>query len=204
MLADSLGPEPIDATPLSEQDYLGLIPTWLATRADLNLAEALNIDLARQKHFKRRYRVDQVLDQLFLRQLHKDMFGQVWSWAGKYRSRNLNLGAPHQMVAESVINLIEDVKYWIKQSHEDLDLIGVRFHHRLVSIHPFVNGNGRHARFLTDLLLVACQRPVFSWGGFDLAKRTQIRAEYINSLRAADNADLAPLQRFVRAGQADY
>lgn len=167
MLADSLGPEPSDTTLLEDTDFQQLIPSWPTTRSDLNLVEAVNIDNARQKYFGERYRLDQMLDHLFLKQVHKSMFGEAWTWAGKYRTK-------------------------------DLDLICTQFHHRLVAIHPFINGNGRHARFMTDLLLTSLGHPIFTWGGLDPARRNESRLQYISCLKAADNGQIAGLLAFVR------
>jgi Fic-DOC domain mobile mystery protein B len=199
VLAEPLDPEPEDSTLLEDADFQQLIPSWPKTRSDLNLVEAINIDYARQKYFGERYRVDQILDDLFLKQLHKDMFGEVWRWAGKYRAKDLNLGVSHQKVAESVRNLIDDVRFWLQQPKPDLDIVCTGLHHRLVAIHPFINGNGRHSRFVTDLLLTALGQPVFSWGGFAPGKIAQSRSRYIGCLKAADNGDLTKLLAFVRS-----
>lgn len=199
MLADSLGPEPSDTTLLEDTDFQQLIPSWPTTRSDLNLVEAVNIDNARQMYFGERYRLDQMLDHLFLKQVHKSMFGEVWTWAGKYRTKDLNLGVSHQQVAESVRNLLDDLRFWLQQPKPDLDLICTQFHHRLVAIHPFINGNGRHARFMTDLLLTSLGHPIFTWGGLDPARRNESRLQYISCLKAADNGQIAGLLAFVRS-----
>ena len=130
------------------------------------------------KFFSRKHR--DILSEGFILRLHKRMFGNVWKWAGKYRTSRKNIGVPPWEVAVGVRGLCEDAKLWIGSVSNAADAadsaiasdeIAARFHHRLVSIHPFANGNGRHARMMADLLLVhGLGRERFTWGRHDLAQ----------------------------------
>ena len=149
------------ATPLTADEKLGLIPSYITLRRELNEAEQINIAAAEQAAFARKRNV---LDERYLRQLHRGMFRNVWKWAGALRKTPRNIGVEPWEIAEDLQRLIGDTQHWIEHKIFAPDEIAARFHHRLVWIHPFPNGNGRHARLATDLLLVALGRPPFSWG----------------------------------------
>ena len=126
------------------------------------------------------------------------MFGNVWKWAGQFRQNDKNIGGPWHQVPTSLRNLCDDAGLWIELQEDSSDLIAVRFHHRLVSIHPFPNGNGRHAREMANLLLKnILKQPEFTWGGNNLSNARDIRKQYIESLQAADRGDYDPLLAFV-------
>lgn len=194
--------EPAEAaTPIDDSEVEGLLPSWIATRGDLNAAEQANIVRARQALARRRrLGTAVVLDEQFVRALHRMMFGDVWRWAGTYRLTERNIGVDPWQVPAAVVGLMADAQVWIQGSEPmDHDEVAVTLHHRLVAIHPFPNGNGRHARELADLLLEALGRPRFTWGRGALAEPGEVRAMYIRALRAADRGDLAALRAFVRA-----
>ena len=195
---DGLGPD--GSTPLSTDEAHGLRLSWVATRGDLNEAEQGNILAARRKRRWRTPSVHGLLDDLAARALHRDMFGQVWSWAGTYRNSETNIGvAPHE-ISVCVRDLMEDATLWVGGDRPmPVDEAGYRFHHRLVVIHPFPNGNGRHSREMTDLLLRALGTPRFTWGRVTLDTSSKTRDEYIASLREADGGDFTRLARFVRS-----
>jgi len=141
-----------------------------------------------------------VLTEDFLRQLHKRMFGNVWKWAGQYRTSNKNIGVFSELIGTELHKLIDDIRFWIENETFPPDEIAARFHHRLVAIHPFVNGNGRHARLMTDLLLEKqLGRPRFSWGEATLEEEGRARSRYIAALRSADQGDYSLLMQFVRS-----
>ncbi|MBG6204669.1 Fic-DOC domain mobile mystery protein B [Labrenzia sp. EL_13] len=189
--------QPDDATPLDAEEREGLLQTWITTRADLNEAEQANIDDA-VAWIDRRRNAD-LLSEGFVFELHKRMFGDVWSWAGSVRKTGKNIGIDPQQIHLQLGGLLRDVQYWIENSSFSPDEIAVRLHHGLVAIHPFPNGNGRHARLMADLLIVRLGAEPFSWGGGTLRDIGTLRAEYIAALRAADNHDFAPLLAFARS-----
>lgn len=202
MLTD-LGEEPPGATPLEEEELDGLKQSWITTRGDLNEAEADNILSGQSKWTKRRNKLDRILDDKAVRDLHKDLFGQVWSWAGTYRRTEKTIGIDPMDISVEVRNLVEDAKYWFdEKSNLSIDAAAARFHHKLVAIHPFANGNGRHSRFMTDLILRALGVSEFTWGGGQgnaLSTATEVRARYLAALRAGDVGDCEPLLSFVRS-----
>ena len=185
------------ATPLDPNDLAGLIPSAIANQGDLNAFEQANI-LDAQRWALRGRRKDPLTDE-YVRELHRRMLNQVWKWAGRYRSSDKNIGVPWQQVPTAVRQLCHDARYWIEHTTFAWDELAVRFHHRLVAIHPFPNGNGRHARLLTDVLLARQQQPLFSWGAANLDRVGEVRGRYLAALRAADRRDFAPLLAFVRA-----
>jgi Fic-DOC domain mobile mystery protein B len=191
--------EPDGATPLEEEEREGLRPSWIATRADLNEAEQDNLTQARLRLRRRRLTPQHLLDDHFVRQLHREMFGQVWRWAGTYRTTERNIGISPWEIPMAVRSLMADAVFWTTGDQPmPVDDAAVRLHHRLVAIHPFPNGNGRHARELTDLLLQAQKAELFSWGRGSLTDAGATRAAYIAALRSADAHDYEPLLRFVR------
>jgi Fic-DOC domain mobile mystery protein B len=184
------------ATKLTPEERVGLIPTWITTRDDLNRAERANI--ASGQRWARRGRLD-VLDPDTLFRLHRRMFADVWRWAGQPRGSEKNIGVAPHLIEVQLHQLLGDARYWVEHGTYAADEIAVRFHHRLVAIHPFANGNGRHARLAADLLVSRLGRPVFTWGGANLAQPAQIRRDYVRALKAADGADIGPLLAFARA-----
>lgn len=198
-----LGEEPPGATPLEEDELEGLKQSWITTRGDLNEAEADNILSGQNKWTKRRNKLDRILDDKTVRDLHKDLFGQVWSWAGTYRRTEKSIGIDPIYISVQVRDLVEDAKYWFAESSDlSIDAAAARFHHKLVAIHPFANGNGRHSRFMTDLILSALEVPEFTWGGGKgnaLSTATEVRDRYLAALRAGDIGDYEPLLAFVRS-----
>jgi Fic-DOC domain mobile mystery protein B len=140
-----------------------------------------------------------MLDDVFVKALHRQMFGEVWTWAGRYRTTGKNIGADAFRIAEQVMVLMDDVRHWIEHGTYLRDEIAVRLHHRLVSIHPFANGNGRHSRMMADVLVERLGGEVFGWGRTVLVEDGEMRARYIAALKAADAHDIAPLLAFARS-----
>lgn len=195
-MRDPLLQEDDAATPLSAEERDGLIPAYITLRRELNEAEQKNILAADQWAFSRRR---EVLEKRFLLNLHKRMFGNVWNWAGRYRMTARNIGVEPFQIESDLIQLIDDARYWILQTTYPSDEIAARFHHRLVFIHPFPNGNGRHARLAADLLLASLGQPRFSWGSRSLVSTSETRRAYVHALKQADRHDYAPLLAFVRS-----
>jgi len=191
--------EPEDATPLQPNEPEGLLQTWITHRRDLNEAEQENIvEGAAWARGRRRVSLERILSEDFIRTLHKRMFGDVWEWAGTFRTTERNIGVGAYRIAVELAGLLSDIRYWIEHETFQPDEIAMRFHHRLVAIHPFPNGNGRHARLAADLLIEGLGGERFSWGGGSLGDVGELRARYVATLRLADNHDIAPLIEFAR------
>ena len=184
-------------TPLDPDEAAGLLPTHISTLGELDEWEAENIYHA-QQWLRRQKKLD-VLNEHFCRELHKKMFSDTWAWAGTFRRSGKNIGCEWTQIGVQLRQLLDNVTYWIAQQIYSTEEAATRFHHLLVLIHPFPNGNGRHARLMADLLLRQHQLPEFTWGS-----RTQhvadsvLRRRYIEALRAADAGDYQPLLQFVR------
>ena len=195
-MSDPLIEQDDASTPLTDEEREGLIPSYITLRRELNEAEQRNIMEAEQWAFKRKR---DVLSEHFLNDLHKRMFGRVWKWASTYRRSGKNVGVDAYRIPQDLRQLLDDVSYWIENDTYSPDEIAARFHHKLVWIHLYPNGNGRHARLATDLLLVAIGHPRFSWGSVNLVDAGETRQNYVAALRAADKHDIAPLLEFVRS-----
>jgi len=189
-------PENPHETLLEPDERRQLLLPHIATRAQLNEAEQRNISDASVWAFGRRRNV---LAERFLLSLHKRMLGRVWRWAGTIRDSDRNIGVAFHQVRPQLRLLVEDAQYWVANATFTPDEIAVRFHHRLVFIHPFPNGNGRHGRLAADLLAVRLGQRRFAWGGGTPGDPAEARRSYIAALRAADAHDLGPLLAFARS-----
>ncbi len=187
------------ATPLDLNEIEGLIPLHMSTQAELNEWEQENILEAVQWLSKHQWDIEKILDLDFIKQAHLKMFNKTWKWAGAFRKTNKNIGVDWPLIGMQTKQLLDDINYQILQNTYSLDEIAARFHHRLVWIHPFANGNGRHARLVTDQLLIAKGHPPFSWGRNNIQDMVGTRKKYIKSLKAADQHDYHPLLDFVRS-----
>ena len=190
---------PEGATPIDPDEAAGLLPTHITTRGELDRWEQDNIMGALA--WLDQTRPTNILNERFAKELHKRMFASVWKWAGRFRRTDKNLGVAWPQIQVSLKNLFDDTRHWIDCRQEPPDEIAVRFHHRLVSVHPFSNGNGRHARLMTDLLLEKILKSkCFTWGSKqELSKAGQIRSSYIAALREADKGSYEPLLEFARS-----
>ena len=188
--------EPDDATPLTPDERRGLIPSDITFRSELNRAEQDNIARAHDWALARRRNV---LTEQFVKNLHRRMLGDVWRWAGQFRTSERNIGMPYYEIPVALRQLLADAVTWIEHKAYPPDEIAVRFHHRLVQIHPFPNGNGRHSRLMADLLVMQLGRDRFTWGSANLRDADEVRRRYIDALRAADNHDLTLLLAFARS-----
>jgi Fic-DOC domain mobile mystery protein B len=184
------------ATPLTPAERDGLIPTHITLRSELNELEQQNVADASAWAFERRRNV---LNEVFLKGLHRRMFNKVWRWAGKYRTAERNLGDTPHLIQPNLVQAIRDAQFWIENKTYPLDELAVRFHHRAVLVHPFANGNGRWARLAADLLVTGQGGTRFSWGGGNLQRVGESRKAYIDALHAADDHDLGPLVVFARS-----
>ncbi len=189
---------PPGATPIDPDEAEGLLLSHISNRTDLDRWEQDNIKEAEEWAFRRKPR--DLISTDFAGRLHKRMFGTVWKWAGVLRKSGKNIGVEAWEIRSSLHDLLRDVEIWIEQKAYVPDEIAARFHHRLVAIHLYANGNGRHARLMADLLLVhILNRPRFTWGSKSLVQAGECRASYISALRAADRHDYRPLLEFVRS-----
>jgi Fic-DOC domain mobile mystery protein B len=195
-MTDPSRPRDDAGTAINEEEREGLIPSYITLRSELNEAEQANILEAEEWAFARKRHL---LEEKALNNLHKKMFGNVWGWAGNYRTSGKNIGIDAYRVPTELRQLVDDCRYWIENSSYEPDEIAARFHHRLVSIHCYPNGNGRHARLATDVLLRSMDQERFSWGGRKLVNLSETRSRYIAALRAADGHDIGPLLVFVRS-----
>ena len=183
-----------NATPITEEETHGLKQKWITQRSELNEMEMEGIVLAEKWLVS--HTPKDVLGDTFLRKLHTKMFGSVWSWAGTYRSTERNIGvAPHQIPVK-LKNLFDDTHFWIENKTYPLQEIAIRFHHKLVWIHPFPNGNGRISRLMADLLIRQIGGKALFWGSTDLVSISVMRTQYIKALQKADSGDYSALLAF--------
>jgi Fic-DOC domain mobile mystery protein B len=190
-------PVPEGATPLDEDEAQDLLPAHIVTLAQLNEWEQANILQAEAWLFARKR--TKLLTEPFVRDLHRRMFDQTWKWAGTYRLTGKNIGVAANQIASKVRDTCDDVAFWIEHSVFALDDAAIRLHHRLVAIHPFPNGNGRHTRLMADALLFNNGAPRFTWGSENLQAAGVARSQYLRSLREADGGDYSALLAFARS-----
>lgn len=188
---------PEGATPLDQNEIDGLKLKHITTRAELDRWEQENIQSA-LTWLEQRRKTD-ILNEDFICQLHKKMFGKVWKWAGQFRRSEKNIGVDWTRIPIELKTLLDDVKFWVTNKTYSADEIAYRFHHRLVLIHLFSNGNGRHSRMIADLLLEeVLKTEPFTWGSQNLTDAGQTRTRYIDALKKADLHDYEELAAFVR------
>ena len=187
-------------TPLDEDEKRDLIPT-LITREDLDAFEQENILEARKWIMQKSVLAKQdIFTEKFILNLHKRMYGHVWKWAGTYRKSNKNIGIEYYLVPTELRQLLDYATYWLEHETYSITDLAVIFHHRLVKIHLFPNGNGRHARLCTDVIVAKYGGDKLTWGGnSDLTKPDDIRKAYIAALREADAGNYEPLLAFARS-----
>jgi Fic-DOC domain mobile mystery protein B len=189
---------PEGATPLDLDEIQGLLLPHISTRRELDRWEQENISEAEDAVFRRLQK--DILTEKYTCMLHKRMFGNVWRWAGMFRRSQKNIGIEWVQVPVELHQLFEEVSGWLEYGSFPPDEIAARFHHRLVAIHAFPNGNGRHARLMADILLVyQLGQERFSWGQENLTNAGDCRRRYIDALQAADGHDYEPLLAFVRS-----
>ncbi len=186
-------------TPLDEDEKDDLLISTITTRGELNEFEQLGVEKAIEWTMKRKLGLPKILTEDFVKELHRRMFEDIWKWAGQFRTSNKNLGVDKNEIRTEVRKLLDDCQYWIDHNVFAGDEIAVRFSHRMVSIHPFSNGNGRHSRLIADILVShGFGRPFFSWGSINLTAQGTARSAYLKALRAADDNDYQSLIDFAR------
>lgn len=196
---------PEGATPLSPDDMLGLKYKHIDTREQLNEVEAANIVqgqiwASKLKKANQELSLDDIFNRDFVIDLHKALFGEVWQWAGSLRQRELNIGVDPKNIAVDLHNFLEDAKCWVEFKHYDNLELCARIQHRLVQIHPFVNGNGRHSRIFTDIVRVyLLNETPMKWANVNLENITEERTSYISGLREADIGDLSTFIKYLQS-----
>ncbi len=186
-------------SPLSEEEKEGLLIKSITTRGELDELEQLNIEKAVEWTLNKKFLKEKILSEAFIKSVHKKMLGDVWEWAGKFRRSEKNIGVECIRIGVELRMLLDDTKYWIKNDTYPPDEIAIRFKHRLVNIHCFPNGNGRHSRIMADIIIESVfKKDVFTWNNSNLVKPNSARKEYIESIKKADNGIIEPLLDFAR------
>jgi len=186
-------------TPLSEEEKDGLLIKTITTHGELDEYEQLNIEKAVAWIMLQKFKPEKILSEQFIKNLHKRMLGDIWSWAGKFRKSEKNIGVRWVTISTELNKLLNDTKYWIKHQTFTPDELAIRFKHRLVNIHCFANGNGRHSRIMADINIQSIFKgEIFSWHQSNMIKADEVRTKYISAIRAADKGDIAPLIEFSR------
>lgn len=187
-------------TPIDEDEKLGLLISTISTKSELDEFEQLNIEGAMQWLKGKKFKGSEVFSEPFVCMIHRRMYGSVWSWAGKFRSTNKNIGVDKFQVSQSLRMLCNDAHYWVEHQVYSPDEIAIRFKHRLVSIHCFPNGNGRHSRLMADAIIENFFGQMhFSWGSQNLMNQDDARRAYIEAVRKADRGSISPLLQFARS-----
>ena len=186
-------------TPLDEDEKDGLLIPTITTRGELDEFEQLGVEKANEWLLTKKFNTAQILSEEFVKQMHNRMFGDIWKWAGDFRKTNKNIGVDKFIIVMELKKLFHDCDYWIEKKIFSEDEIAVRLSHRIVLIHPFANGNGRHSRLMADILISkGFGKPYFTWGSVILTKEGEARTKYLEALRAADQNDYKPLIEFAR------
>ena len=185
---------------LDEEEKDGLLILTIATRGELDEFEQQNIEKAVQWILGRTFKPELFFTEAFVRMLHKRMYTDVWAWAGEFRKTNKNIGVDKWKIPSDLKYLLDDAKYWHENNTYTQDEIAVRFKHRIVSIHCFPNGNGRHSRLLADIIIEKIyKQPVFSWGAANLSDEGDARKSYLKAIKTADRGDYRLLLAFARS-----
>jgi Fic-DOC domain mobile mystery protein B len=187
-------------TPLDEEEKDGLLIPTITTRGELDEFEQQNIERAIKWTMGRKFKKDDMLTEDFVKLVHKKMYEDVWAWAGKFRKSNKNIGVDRYQIAIELRKLLGDCKFWIDKGTYSPDETAVRFKHRIVQIHCFSNGNGRHSRMMGDLIIEKVfNQPVFTWGSQgNLIKTGNEREQYLSAIKAADANNIIDLLEFAR------
>ena len=187
-------------TPLDEEEKGGLLIPAIATRGVLDEFEQQNIEQAIQWILGRAFKSEVVFTENFIRTVHKRMYFEVWAWAGELRKTNKNIGIDKWLIPIELKYLLDDARYWHEYNTYTPDEIALRSKHRLVSIHCFSNGNGRHSRLMADIIIEKIyKQPLFSWGAAKLSNEGDTRTAYLNAVKVADKGDYSLLLAFARS-----
>lgn len=186
-------------TPIDEEEKAGLLIPAIATRAELDEFEQQNIEQAVQWTLGRSFKPNMVFTENFVRMVHSKMFADIWAWAGDFRRSQKNLGVDQWKIPVELRCLLDDAKYWYENNSYVPDEMAIRFKHRIVSIHCFPNGNGRHSRLMADIIIEKIyKQAVFTWGAVHLSSESDARTAYLKAIKAADKGDYSLLLAFAR------
>jgi Fic-DOC domain mobile mystery protein B len=186
-------------TPIEEEEKEELKIKTISTRGELDEFEQANIEKVIEWSLKTNPSYNKILTIDFIIEVHKRMFDEVWGWAGKFRKTNKNIGVDKYRIPLELTKLIDDCRYWIENKVYPEDEIAIRFKHRLVEIHPFPNGNGRHSRLCADILISkGLKKEIFTWGSKNITDKGKTRTEYLNAIYEADKGNIKPLLKFAR------
>lgn len=186
-------------TPLNEEEKEGLKIKSITTQGELDQFEQLNIEKAIEWTISKKFKVERILTEKFIKDLHKKMYDDVWKWAGEFRKSEKKIGIKWTQIGVELNYLLDDTRFWIQNGTFSPEEIAIRFKHRIVSIHCFPNGNGRHSRLMADIIMEAVfYKEAFSWQQSNMVKADQTRKEYIACLKEADNGNINPLIEFAK------
>lgn len=187
-------------TPLNEEEKDGLKIKSITTQGELDEFEQLNIEKALEWTIHTNLKPERILTEKFVKDLHKKMYGDVWKWAGEFRKSDKNIGIKWIQISVELKNLIDDTKYWIANNTFSPEEISIRFKHRIVAIHCFPNGNGRHSRMMADIIIECIfGKELFYWHNSRMVNADETRKKYITALRNADNGNINPLIEFAKS-----
>ncbi len=187
-------------TPLEQEELDALRVKTITLRSELDELEQQNIEKALQWTMRRNFSTATIFSGDFVFELHRRMFDDVWEWAGKQRTTGKNIGVDPSQIRIALSQLLQDSRYWVDHHTYPPDEIAVRFKHRIVNIHCFPNGNGRHSRLIADVIVVhALGGEHFTWGHGNLVRVGEPRERYLEAIRAADGGDIGPLLAFARS-----
>lgn len=187
-------------TPLGEEEKDGIKIKSITTQGELDEFEQLNIEKAIEWTIHANLKAERILTEKFIKFLHKKMYNEVWKWAGEFRKTDKNIGINWIQIGVELKTLIDDTKYWVENKTFLPEEIAIRFKHRIVAIHCFPNGNGRHSRLMADIIIESIfENKIFSWRKSNMVKANETRKAYIKALRDADNGNIEPLIEFARS-----
>lgn len=187
-------------TALDEDEIEGLKIKSITTQKELDEFEQLNIEKAVEWALLSKLKYEKVLTEKFVKDLHKKMFGDVWRWAGTFRKTDKNIGINWSQIRTELKVLNDDTKYWIENKTYSPEEIAIRYKHRIVAIHCFSNGNGRHSRMMADIIIESIfGKEAFSWHNSNMVKADEARKTYILALKKADKGNIYPLMKFAQS-----
>jgi len=186
-------------TPLDEDEKDGLLIETITTQGELDEHEQRNIEKAIEWTIHNKLKSEKILSEKFIKELHRKMFSEIWKWAGEFRQSEKNIGVNWIAIPIDLRTLLDDTKYWIKNSTYSPDEIAIRFKHRLVNIHCFPNGNGRHSRIMADIIIDSVfDKEIFTWHHSNMVRAGEVRAKYIAAIREGDKGNINKLIEFAR------